>query len=93
MSGALEQPEEPGNPGQFHAREYYACQGIYYCMWGDSLKLLREPEHWLKEHMARPAGKTDGPDSGTGTGKTGGDTGCHALGRQEPSGGGEQPEF
>ena len=53
MSGALEQPEEPGNPGQFHAREYYACQGIYYCMWGESLKLLKEPEHWLKEHMAR----------------------------------------
>ena len=53
VSGALEQPEEPGNPGQFHAREYYACQGIYYCMWGESLKLLKEPEHWLKEHMAR----------------------------------------
>ena len=93
MSGALEQPEEPEIREQFHAREYYACQGIYYCMWGNSLKLLREPEHWLKEHMARLREKLTARTGGTGAGKTGGDTGCHALGRQEPSGGGEQPEF
>ena len=53
VSGTLEQPELPGNPGQFNAREYYACQKIYYCMWGDSLELVKLPDFRLWEDMAR----------------------------------------
>ena len=32
ISGKLERPEVPRNPGEFDSRQYYACQHIYYCM-------------------------------------------------------------
>ena len=51
VEGSLERPELPGNPGQFNAREYYACQKIYFCMWGETIRTLRAPETWLAEDM------------------------------------------
>ena len=32
VSGKLEEVPEPGNPGEFDSRQYYACRHIYYVM-------------------------------------------------------------
>ena len=32
VSGKLEEVQEPGNPGEFDSRQYYACRRIYYVM-------------------------------------------------------------
>ena len=32
VSGKLEEVPEPGNPGEFDSRQYYACRRIYYVM-------------------------------------------------------------
>ena len=32
IAGKLEETEDPGNPGEFDSRQYYACQKIYYLM-------------------------------------------------------------
>ena len=32
VSGKLEEVPEPGNPGEFDSRQYYACRHIYYLM-------------------------------------------------------------
>ncbi len=32
VSGKLEEVQEPGNPGEFDSRQYYACRHIYYVM-------------------------------------------------------------
>ena len=32
VSGKLEEVQDPGNPGEFDSRQYYACRRIYYVM-------------------------------------------------------------
>ena len=53
VSGTLEQPEQAGNPGQFDARSYYACQKIFYSVWAEEIRLLKEPDGTMGEAMAR----------------------------------------
>ncbi len=40
--GTLKKIAPAGNPGQFDRSEYYACEGIWYSMWGESVRILKE---------------------------------------------------
>ena len=41
--GSLEKLTPPGNPGEFDSSAYYGCQGIYYSMWGEKIRLVSRP--------------------------------------------------
>ena len=49
--GKLKALQEPGNPGEFHRKAYYACQRIYYSMWGNQVSLLHRPNSSLGEGL------------------------------------------
>ena len=48
-AGSLSELRPPGNPGEFDSSAYYACQGIYYSMWGEEIRLTGEAEFSIGE--------------------------------------------
>lgn len=49
--GKLKALQEPGNPGEFDRKAYYAYQRIYYSMWGNQVTLLKRPNYSLGEGL------------------------------------------
>lgn len=44
FSGRLQATQRAGNPGQFDAREYYGCQGIWYTLFAETAVLKKHGE-------------------------------------------------
>ena len=49
--GILSAFRPPGNPGEFDVRAYYACQSIYYSLWGEQICLQQKANFSLREML------------------------------------------
>jgi len=53
----LQEPEPPGNPGQFDARLYYQTQGIVLLCYGKRAEVINENVDWLPQFLYELRGR------------------------------------